>query len=60
MVYNLFVVIYVLCIDVTRELLQYGLSGTDLETLIAMGDKDTGEFIRDISLEFNLFKIISR
>lgn len=33
-------------IDATRELLQYGLSGTDLETLIAMGVKDSGEFIR--------------
>lgn len=33
-------------IDATRELLQYGLSGTDLETLIAIAVKDSGEFIR--------------
>ena len=48
------VTFWITCIDVTRELLQYGLSGTDLETLIALADKDTGEFIRQFSLQIIL------
>ena len=33
-------------IDAARELLRYGLSGTDLESLIAMAETDGGEFTR--------------
>ena len=32
-------------IDAARELLVYGLSGTDLESLIAMAHADSGEFV---------------